>query len=123
MRGEERLAALVQTIEAELQNSGVRVDCSELQTQLIRLQARDIIADGQPSSTTSASDYLKVGFHYPSTSSDQQPHQEPIAKDTPLNPDSKPQNTTLQKPHNIQQPKPKDWASLFQTQGPSRVMK
>lgn len=117
LEGEERLVALVQSIEAEMQRSGIRVDCSDLKTQLIRLQTQQISADSQPSSTTTTNDLLKVSFHFPSATSDPTTH--PQSTD---NPDPKIQNTSLQKPNNTQQAKPKDWASLFQTQGPSKVM-
>lgn len=57
-----------------MQESGVRVDCTELKTQLSRLRVKEI-NPGEPSS--SAGDYLKVGFNFyssPSPTPPKHPH-------------------------------------------------
>jgi hypothetical protein len=65
--GEERISTLVHSIEVEMQRSGVRVDCTELKTQLNRLRAKDITPH-DPSSSSTTRDCLKEGFHFPSAS-------------------------------------------------------
>lgn len=88
--GEERIAALVHALEEEMKNSGTKVACSELRIQLIQLQAKEIISKG-PSSSTTAGNSLKIGFHYPESSSSQQHSQTPTKKGLQVEPYFKPQ--------------------------------
>lgn len=102
-----------------MQASGVRVDCTELEAQLNRLRAKDIRPDG-PSTSLTNGNYLKVGFHYPTASTNPQIPLQP----TDDAPHTKPTPQTQDAPHKTsQQNNPKDWASLFRTQGPSKSMK
>lgn len=114
--GQARLATLVRSIEAELQVSGIKVDCTELKTQLLRLQSKGSTSDA---STAEKKNYLKVDFHYPANTTIPL-SQSSVDEDPQINPNPHPQNTI---PNNSHQPNPKDRASLFRTQGPSKAMK
>ncbi|KAH7851690.1 hypothetical protein Vadar_015391 [Vaccinium darrowii] len=83
---EERLSTIVRSLEFELQNSGIKVDCSELKTQLIRLKENHG-SSVAPSAITGGSDQtLKVGFNSnPNPKGDQSlSTQVPIEDDTHL---------------------------------------
>lgn len=95
-----------------MQNSGTKVDCSELRNQLFQLRAKESTSEGP-----SAGNSLKIGFHYPKSSSNHHHSQPPTQRGLQTEPNFKPQLTELQ------QSKPKEWASLFQAQGRSTIMK
>lgn len=112
MDGKERLASLVQSIEAEMQKAGIKVDCTELNTQLNRLREKEITLD-IPFSSSANGDYLKVGFHYPSTPTTSLNSPKLIDNEPQINPVPLTQNAL---PKATQQSNAKDWASLFRTQ-------
>lgn len=124
MDGSTRLETLIQSIEEETQKSGIRVDCSELKTQLNRLREKEIIpgAPVDPSASTTIKDHLKVNFHLPVNAKSTPDLPSTTSSDKDLHLTSNPQ-TQASLPKSNQQPNPRDWASLFRTQGPSRVMK
>lgn len=107
----ERISSLVLSIEAKMQKSGIRVDCTELRTQLEGLRDGALCT---PSSSSSEGDQLKVSFQYPPNPNPKiSPDKEPQNKAAPLTQQAVP-NPTQQS---------RDWASLFHTQSPSKVMK
>ncbi|KAI8564159.1 hypothetical protein RHMOL_Rhmol03G0160300 [Rhododendron molle] len=125
LESEERLSSLVRSLEAEMKSSGVLVDCTELKSQLNRLKEHhDLI--GCQSSVSDASgkpQTLNVNFKIPSGSNFGQDEFINLdLKDGILPNPIKPHTNRHQNPI---RPKgnPKNWASLFAAQGPSKMMK
>lgn len=114
MASEEKLATIVRSLEDEMQSSGIKIDGTELKTQLTRLKENydkeSTITDGRIGEHA-----LRIGFNTlpKQIPMEEQPNQLPQEVDIPT-----------QKPvNNRDSGKNKNWAALFSAQEPSKVLK
>jgi hypothetical protein len=114
LTSEEKLSSIVRSLEDEMQNSGIKIDCTELKTQLSRLMDNygkvGTVPEGGEGEHA-----LKIDFNTQSKqiSTEEQPKQ--VVQEADI---------LAQKPvNNRDAGKNKNWAALFSAQEPSKVMK